>query len=419
MQRFLCIFLSGALGAAVGFAGEPATAGPAFLEGLVQEALSNHPSILAAQARADAARAATGSVRLWDDPKLSLGARAADEAMRRDDGDLFLGVDQMLPRPRLYEAEKRKAAAAQAAEAATRAATANDLGRSVTQAALELALADALIRIQTEDLALLDTMVQAATERAKNPNANAADTLRLESEEATRRQALDSAHLLRKQLSTNLNLWLGRPSSDHWESLALPHQPPALPSASDLLHQLETHNPTLASRRNEVEGSSAESEAARRRRNPALSMEVGTNLYSGGDVRDGMVTLNVNLPWFNRSAYSADISKAELSQEASRQDLAAEQRRLIAEATALLTEAQNQSRIAHTYGNEILPKSEKALDLMQTAWVGSQATLVEVLDTRRNLLMARQERARALAAGHAAAQGLNALTGGFQAPQVP
>jgi cobalt-zinc-cadmium efflux system outer membrane protein len=388
-------------------------ASPSFLRELVKEALASHPSMQAAQARAEASEAAIGAVRLWEDPKLALGVRAADEEMRRSDGDLFLGVDQMLPRRRLYAAEKRRAEATQAGRKADRNMTANDLGRSVTQAALELALADELIRVQQEDLTLMDTMVAAAQERAKNPDANAAEALRLESEQATRRQALASAGLQRRQLATNLNLLLGRPANQPWEPLSLPNQPPALPLSPELLAKVEQGNPTLSSRRTEIAGSEAETEMARLKRNASASLALGTNVYSGGDIRDGMLTVNVSLPWFNRSIYAADISRAERTQEASQQDLATEQRKLSSEATAMLTEAENNRQIVSTYANDILPKAEHALEAMRNAWISSKATLVEVLDTRRNVLMARQERQRALAASHVAAQNLAALTGAF------
>jgi outer membrane protein TolC len=392
---------------------------PSFLRELVREALTSHPSVQAAQARAEASQAAIGAVRLWQDPRLALGVRAADEGMRQDEGDLFIGVDQMLPRRRLYDAEKRRAEATEAARQADRHVAANDLGRNVTQSALELALADELIRIQEEDLDLMETMVATALERAKNPDANAAETLRLESEQATRRQALASARLQRRQLGTNLNLLLGRASTQGWPPLSLPTQPPALPPRSELLAGVEHGNPALSVRRTEIAASAAETDMARLQRNASASVELGSNVYSGGDVRDGMLTVNVSLPWFNRSIYAAEISRAGHAQDASRQDLAAEQRRLSSEATAMLTDAENNRQIADTYANEILPKAERAMEAMRNAWISSKANLVEVLDTRRNLLMARQERQRALAASHVAAQNLSALTGGFSETSPP
>ena len=84
------------------------------------------------------------------------------------------------------------------------------MGLSVSQAVLELALADELIRLQTENLAWLQTIVETAAERAKNPDATATESLRLESELAMRTQTLASLKRQRAQFATTLNLLLGR-----------------------------------------------------------------------------------------------------------------------------------------------------------------------------------------------------------------
>jgi len=129
-----------------------------------------------------------------------------------------------------------------------------------------------------------------------------------------------------------------------------------------------------------------------------------------------MVSINRQSPRFNRSVYDANIARAERLRDATKEDLAAEQRRIHSEATAMLTDAQNNQQIATSYAKEVIPKSEQALEANRNAWISSRATLVEVLDSRRALLMARQERERALAASHVAAQNLAALTGRFSTP---
>jgi outer membrane protein TolC len=386
--------------------------GPIFINRLMHEAVTTHPSIVAAEARTQAATSAIVAVRLWEDPQLGLGLTAARRSMRQDDGDIFVGVDQMLPRRGLYNAEKRRATAEQQVQQATGRQTAVELGLSVGQAVLELALADELIRLQTENLAWLQTIVKTAEERAKNPDATATESLRLESELAMRTQTLASLKRQRKQFTTTLNLLLGRAADTAWQSLALDGKASELANATALKTRLERNNPQLAVMRHQIDGAQAEADAAREKRKPIISLGVETNTYSGGDFRDAMFAVRITLPWFNRSVYKADVARAESLRDASRSDLAAQQRELYTQLTTLLTEAQNNQQVVKAYASEVLPKTEKAVETIQNAWVSSKATLLEVLDARRSLLEARQEQKRALAARHVAAQALIAITGG-------
>jgi outer membrane protein TolC len=140
---------------------------------------------------------------------------------------------------------------------------------------------------------------------------------------------------------------------------------------------------------------------------------VESNSYSGGDLRDVMGTLKLSLPWFNDPVYKADITRAGLLREAAQHDLAAEVRSLDTDLTALVTEAENQRRLAEAYRTKVLPRQEKTVEALKNAWVSSKATLLEVLEARRTLLEARMELERAVAAQHAALHSLTALTGGF------
>lgn len=394
------------------------SATPAFIGRLVKEAVSTHPSVEAAQARAQAATSAIGAIRLWEDPQLGLGTLFASQMNRQGQGDIIAGIDQMLPRPKLYQAEKRRAIAEQQVQQATRRQKANEIALSVAQSVLELALADEVLRLQSENVGWLQTIVKTAEERAKSPDATATETLRLESELAVQTQTLEAAKRQRTQYATTLNLLMGRASGSAWQPLSLPVNAQELSSAIALKARLERDNPKLAALRHQVAGAQAEADAAREKRKPAFSVGLQVNAYSAGNSRDvmTMLTVGMNLPWFNRSAYQADIARAESQRAAAQGDLAAEQRMLHTQLTLLMTEAENNRRLAAAYASEVLPKTEKTVETLQNAWVSSKATLLEVLEARRALLQARQEQKRALAAQNVATQALSALTGSLVTP---
>ena len=324
----------------------PAT--PIFIQHLVSEAVTKHPKVGAAEARTQAATSVVRGVRLWQDPQVGLGMMAANNMNRRVNGDILASIDQPLPRLSLYKAEKRKANADELAQKATQRQTANELGLSVAQAVLELALADEVIRLQAENLAWLGTIVKTAEERAKNPDATATETLRLKSEFAVRKQTLASATRQRAQFATTLNLLLVRPPEASWASLILPARTEEIFNSIALKVRLERDNPQLDAMRHQVEGAQAEADAARARKKPVFSLGTQYFTYSRGTINDSMLVFGfkMTLPWFNSRVYKADIERAENLRAASQKDLDAEQRELYTQLTALITEAKNQQKLA-------------------------------------------------------------------------
>lgn len=396
---------------------KPITATSPLIERLVAEAIGKHPKVNAAKSRTQAASSTVGAIRLWEDPEIGLGITAAPRVYREGNGDIAMGVSQMLPRRGLYDAQRRKAMAEQQAQRAEQSMTANELGLAVAQAVLELALADDVLALQTEELRWLDTIVTSARERAKNPDASAVESLRLESELALRTQKREAAQRQRKQYASTLNLLLGRDAQAPWTVLTLPKPNSSAASNSlSLRARLESKNPRLAGLRHQIEAAGAEADAAREKRKPALSVGVDTNTYSGGGFFDAMFSVKVTMPWFNSPAYKADIARAEQLRSAARSDLDAASRELATQLNSMLTEAENGKRLADAYRSDVLPKTEKTVAALQNAWVSSKATLLEVLESRRVLLESRQEQVRAVASQHAALAAISALTGGFITP---
>lgn len=384
---------------------------PRVIDKLVREAVATHPKAEAARQRTEAARSAIQTVRLWQDPQIGLGYMFANKMMQRDDGDVIASFDQTLPRVGLYKAEKRKAFADFEAQGRAVAVTANELGLSVAQAALELALADEIISLQAENIRWLETIVSTAKERAKNPDASATETLRLQGELSMRQQSFAVSQRLRAQYARNLNILLGRNQDAEWKLLSLPLSVPALPSTIALKVKLERSNPRLAELRYMAQGASADADAAKEKKKPVFSFGVQANSYSGGNLRSTMVGVKMSLPWLNHSAYRADIAKAEQLRQSAESDIDGQLRQLNAELTALITDAENNRQLVKGYDTEVLPRTGAAVETLQNAWISSKATLLEVLDARRALLDAKQEQKRALAAQHVAIHSIAALTG--------
>jgi outer membrane protein TolC len=392
-----------------GLAQEPRLLDAPFLDTLRAEVRTNHPSVAAAQARVLAAESGVRAVRLWEDPTANAGVMAADQEMRRGDGDLIFGVEQMLPRRKLYEARKARAGAERAIfEAKTRTA-ALTLETLVAQSAIELALVDEMLAIETNQLVWLESMATNAREKLKDPMANASEPLRIESEVAQERQKIDTNQRQRIRVARQLNILLGRDTDAAWPHLRLPESATLTPALADELARLYQVNPMLQALLNTAEAAKSEIEVARRERSPTFSVGVESSVYSGGDFRQATVGAKMTLPWFNKSVYRANTDRAIQQQAAAEKEAEALARRLRGEAVAAHTEAETSARQAKTISEEVIPRAGKAVESTQNAWISSKASILEVLDARRSLLSARLEERRSVAAHRGALEMLRSI----------
>jgi outer membrane protein TolC len=380
-----------------------------YLDALRAEVRTNHPSVAAAQARVLAANAGVRAVRLWEDPTANAGIMAANREFRSDNGDLIVGVEQMLPRRKLYDARKARAGAERAIfEAETRSA-ALMLETLVAQSVIELALVDEMLGIQTNQLAWLESMAANAREKLKDPMANASEPLRIESEVAQERQKIDNTRRQRTRLVRQLNILLGRETDDAWPVLRLPDSATLTPALAEELSRLYQVNPTLQALLNTAEAAKSDIEVAKRERSPIFSLGVESSVYSGGDFRQATVGAKMTLPWFNNSVYRANTDRAIQQQAAAEKEAEALARRLRGEAVAAHTEAETSARQAKTFSEEVIPRATKAVESTQNAWISSKASILEVLDARRSLLNSRLEERRSVAAHRAALEMLRSI----------
>lgn len=392
-----------------GFAQDPRLLDAGFLDTLRAEVRTNHPSVAAAQARVLAAESGVRAVRLWEDPMAGLGFMAADREMRMDDGDIMFGVEQMLPRRKLYEARKAKAGAERAIfEAETRTA-ALTLETLVAQSAIELALVDEMLAIETNQLAWLESMAANAREKLKDPMGNASEPLRIESEVAQERQKIDTTQRQRIRLARQLNILLGRDTDEAWPNLRLPESATLTPALTDELARLYQVNPMLQALLNTAEAAKSEIEVARRERSPIFSVGVESSVYSGGDFRQATVGAKMTLPFFSKSVYRANTDRAIQQQAAAEKEADALARRLRSEAVVAHTEAETSARQAKTISEEVIPRAGKAVESTQNAWISSKASILEVLEARRSLLNARLEERRSVAAHRGALEMLRSI----------
>lgn len=390
-------------------AGQALLLDAAHLDSLRIEVRTNHPSIAAAQARVQAAEAGVRAVRLWEDPMAGIGVMAAEREMRADDGDLMFMAEQVLPRRKLYEARKARASAERSIFKAETRSAVLALETLVAQTALELALVDEMLSIETNQLVWLESMAANAREKLKDPMASASEPLRIESEVAQERQKIDSTSRNRARLTGQLNILLGRSADEEWPVLRLPESAALTPALAEELNRLFQVNPMLEALLNTASAAREEIEVARRERSPVFSIGAESSVYSGGDFRQTTIAAKMTLPLFNKSVYRANVQRAKHQHVAAEKEIEALQRKLRGEAIAAHTDVDNAARQADTFSREVIPRAEKAAEAAQNAWIGSKASLLEVFEARRAMLNSRLEERRFVGAHLAALEMLRSI----------
>lgn len=409
-MKLMIPFFSGLLVAASPLqARETRLVDPGFLSSLRAEAARNHPAANSAKLRAAAASRDLGGVRLWDDPMVGLAVMAARADMRRDDGDIRVSFEQPLPKPGLYVAQLSKAEAEERAEGENSRLTTLEIGAAAAKDAIELALADESVSLQSTQITWLGSMVENARERAINPDATSADALRLESELAREKQVLDAARRTRDSVAQRLNLRLGRPLESPWPVLKLAAEPAPVPVASAEIARIPRANPRVRSMVEMAAAANAETRIVDRDRQPQFAVDVGSALYSGGDVRSVEVGLKMSLPYFNRASYDAKSSASQLREKAAVNEVEATRLEVATAVLATVTDAANAAAQALAYAGEVDQRATAATRAVEASWISSKSALTDLLDSNRQLFSIRLEQRRFIAIQLAALEELNTL----------
>ena len=372
---------------------------PAYVNALAEEMRTNHPALRAVESRAHAAMLNTNSVRTWDDPLFKFGGVAASSRgpLLKEEGDLVYGLEQKLPLFGKAQATRRVAAAGAETEAARATYQFQILRRDLAKAVFKTALADRVIEIGSQDLAWLDTMVATTEERYRADTATQVELLRVQNERSKRADQLRTESGRRDHQRVSVNRLLNRDLGSPLPRLDLPL--PAEPVAYNqkLLDYAEKFEPKLRVMRREVQQAEASVAATRKSRLPDVSAGIEGRQYSGdGGFREGMFTVSLSLPWFNRGKYQSDVARDEAKLKAAGFDAADYQLSLREEVHALTVSIDAARREALLYRDEILPRSRQALESAHANWLANRGMSFDVMEARRMLLEAQLMSARAV-----------------------
>ncbi len=364
---------------------------------LAAELRTNNPSLRALSARETAAQLHAAGTRRWADPQFQAGGAAYRTAgMARDNGDVFYGLQQTLP---LLGKEK----AAQALnDASARAATTllesrfTELRRDLAVALFEEAFQRESLELARQDLAWLDAQHASVQTRLASGRESAAPVLRLENEQSRRRLDLTNATARLADADAAVRRLLGRTDDLPAGDFALPPVANAVTFGESLVRVAEASEPMARTRHSETELAARTLDATRRSGRPDIAAGIQAYQYTGdGGIAQGMLSVSLNLPWFNRARYKRDIQRDGARLDASRLEEADTQAEVRLEVHRLVTAIDAARREALLYRDDIRPRTLAALRSLEAAWIPGGMDLRDLLETRRQLVEADRSAARA------------------------
>ena len=340
---------------------------------------------------------------------MGLALMAAESEKRHSDGDIRIGWEQALPKRGLFAAKEAKASATQRAEFDNSQNSRLEIGAETARNAIELALTDESIAIQSELIAWLVTMFGDVKQSALAPDGNSINALRLEAELDREKQALDAVQRTRKSVAQRLNLDLGRSLESPWPTLRLSTSPPPVPIARAEIARITRANFKVRSALEMVSVANAESRITHLERQPQLSVSVDTEIYTGGDFRSATLGLKVSLPYFNRSASAATVEAARLREKAAAMEVEATRKAVASAVLSAVGQVANANAQARAYAGEIYQRELQASQAEEARWISSKGSLLDLLVSRKNLLATQLEIRRFIAMQWAALEDLNQL----------
>lgn len=370
---------------------------PELITQFAEEMATNHPSLLAARARTNAAAANVKSVRTWEDPMVTVGVMSADRMMRMEDGDVSYGLEQKLPLFGKPGAMRKMAAAELAVEVADEDMKFQLLRRDLAKALFRAALADEMLAIAQQDLEWITVTTKVVEEGYRSGTARLMDVLTLQNEQSKRREQLQTDRDNRSQALLVVNRFLNRDLAAFWPKLQLPPLAAEVRFSSSILGYAIAQAPELRKMREEIRMTEAAVNVARKERWPEVSVGFENRVYaSDNNLRSTEFMVGFSIPLGNSSKYRAAIRREEEKQRAVEFETRNMEQAVREEIHGLIVKISAMRREALLYRDQIIPRSEQALASAK-AMFESGGMLRDVLDARRMLLEGKLMYARAVA----------------------
>jgi outer membrane protein TolC len=358
---------------------------PLSLAALDAEAASHNPTLQAARARWDAAKAEAPQAAAWEDPRAEV-AFGHDLTQPNNDTSVQWTLAQAVPWPGTTSVRTSAAEAEAAAALAELRQNECEVSAGLRTSAARLAAARAQLELNARTRQLLGGLVEAARSRYEAGQANEADVLMAESESARNDEKRSDALRAYSDAQADLNTLLNRPPTDALgRPAALDSDPPETPSLDALQALAAVHSPILAAAASRRDAARLRVGLAGLDGRPRFEMSIDARQFNGpgpGFQAYG-AGVAVSLPWANGRRYRAEIFEAKKNAESEEADLRAMQAETAAHVREVWQDFVTSRHHAELFRTRLLPLARRATEAARIAYEAGRGPFSDVLAALR------------------------------------
>ena len=359
------------------------------LNWVIGEVLTNDPSLKAARANWEAMKERVPQARAWEDPRAEVGATVARfvDVPANSFMDQKFALAQTLPisgRNRL----RGDAASAEAAGAfgELQRRELDEVARART-AYYSLAGAYAQLELNRKNAALLKQFVDISRAKYEAGSHSQADVLSAETELARLEEAGFDFEREISEAQTQLNTLMNRPPRT---TLSEPVAPDFKPLNFDV-EKIEaialTHRPELFMAEQKIAAAEARLKAARKEWIPEPAFRVEGDRYNDASqaVSEVSAGFSINLPWFNRGKYKADVRENQKLVESANHELDAERILTLQLVEDQFKRVETFHHHTELFQDKLVPLARETVAAKRLSYETDRAAFLEVLAAQRTV----------------------------------
>ncbi len=361
------------------------------LNDLIEEALKNNPEILAAQARAEAAKYKIPQAKSLPDPMVMFGYQndSWNEYTYGESSDAqwMFSASQMFPFPGKRSLKEKMAEKDAESIAAAYAATQLRIIAKVKELYLDLFLAHKNIDLIHDKTSLFSRIEEAALARYSSGMAPQQEVIMAQTEKYMLIEKEEMFKQKVQALEAMLNSTLGR--GDVNTSLGRPVEPvsAAFPATLDeLLEKAYNNSPEIKAREKMIAGAEAKVQMAKREYYPDFTINAGVSKRRGMFDDMWSLTSTINIPLYFRSKQrqgvfeaQASLSEAQSEREAIKLMIAS----AIRDNYSMFTAAE---RLTELYQSALIPKTYQDFESAIAGYVTGKVEAITVISRLKALL---------------------------------
>jgi outer membrane protein TolC len=250
-------------------------------------------------------------------------------------------------------------------------------------ACYDYALTAELIRLEQNNHQLLQTMLSVTQSRSRAGSAGQQDVLRAANELDLSDNDIANMQSEIVAQRAAINALLNRaPDATIGVPMELPEPEPLSISDDELLARAAMQNPELIALADEIKGRADGIRLARLQYIPDFNLSVGSDMMGISQSILGQATI----PIFRYEAINASIAQAQFNLRAAEAMRRQNGNDLNAQLVMDLSTYHDAARQLDLLSNTILPRSQRAVGLLRTAYESGQTTLLDLLDSERFLI---------------------------------